>query len=855
MSIREKIFNYFIADNNLKVLFVFDPWKLLRSDIEDDATPWPEDYIYKVFEGDWFSTKVRLATDWKDKRVVLVFDQVEPATQKTCLQFPLMSVLEANMVFHEEDAIAFMQQRGIPVQFTSFFRNHITELLRDRFDKVLAPYYRADAFNLDYGYRGLLSVYLGSSRMLEWYQIVAQVIIISALDDTSRSATFWRRFSSSQKSKVSGADVKRALEEQLSILTAGTTFNLLSVNPMQKVVESMKYNAITQQLAVSEADPYKQLKIHNSVRLQHLNSLLMSITENTRLNETFIPAFTKLGKNIREEQILEIYGPEAHYTFMSEEMRIRIIGMLIKKSLYQAPEKVESKLNALQDETSLSEGFRQMCGFYLAACHYYETVNGIETIKLNTPDSYIEHYTSRFYLLDMYYRQAVSVYAGMNVDSKTEMVDKIKAKLDIDYASLTNDINMEWVHCIKERGTGFETITTVERQPDIYKRHIGQPRYKTVVIVSDALRYDLAKELVDRLTGKKHVAELSAALAMLPTETKYCKPSLLPHKKLVCTGTDMKVDGEILASTSQRTTHLSAYNEDGVCVNYDDFMKMDKKGKREVLKSKLVYIFHNTLDERCHGCNLVGFASACRDTLDELERLIPFIHDVGNVTEVYVTADHGFLYNDISFEEKDKKPVAEETLEKKTRYFISRNDYEDFGIAKFPLQAVSAMKGDYYVGVPVGTNRLAKEGGDYQFAHGGASLEELVIPVIHSKYKEFNEKGKVSVSLLEPTLKIVSSRLKAHLVQGESVSMSMQELTVVCAVYAGSEAVSPVRTITLNSTDEELGASRIYEVDLTVTREATSKILQFKVFAKDDTLNALIVKNIINNTLIEQDDF
>lgn len=113
----------------------------------------------------------------------------------------------------------------------------------------------------------------------------------------------------------------------------------------------------------------------------------------------------------------------------------------------------------------------------------------------------------------------------------------------------------------------------------------------------------------------------------------------------------------------------------------------------------------------------------------------------------------------------------------------------------------------------------------------------------------------MSVSLLEPTLKIVSSRLKAHLVQGESVSMSMQELTVVCAVYAGSEAVSPVRTITLNSTDEELGASRIYEVDLTVTREATSKILQFKVFAKDDTLNALIVKNIINNTLIEQDDF
>ena len=408
---------------------------------------------------------------------------------------------------------------------------------------------------------------------------------------------------------------------------------------------------------------------------------------------------------------------------------------------------------------------------------------------------------------------------------------------------------------MQEVGRGFETITMVEKQPDFFKHHIGTPKVKTAVIVSDAFRYEMAAELMERLTEKKHVATLTPALAMLPTETKYCKLALLPHEELVCTGTDMLVDGKQLGSTEARTKHLQQYCDNAVCINYDALMGLEKREKREVFKHKLVYVFHNTLDEQCHGCNLKTFALTTRNTLDELLQLILFIHDYANVTEVYVTADHGFLYNDIPFEEKDKQVVLEDTLEKKTRYFLCHNEAQTFGISKFHLQAVSAMKGDYWVGVATGTNRLAKEGGDYTFAHGGASLQELVIPIFHSKYKEDNQKGKVSVSLLESTLTLASSRMKAHLVQGEAVTMKLQPLTVHCAIYVGDEAVSPVKTLTLNATDPEMGSSRIYEVDLTVTQSATSKIMQFKVFKEEDTLNPVITKNIVNNTLIEQDDF
>ena len=851
MTIKEKIFKYFAASNDLRVLFVFDALGMLRYEIDEDSTPWPEDYVYQVFAGDWFTTKIKLAHEWADKKVVLVFNQIEPTTQEACLAFPLMSALQANMVFHEEDAIAFMQQRDIPMQYADFFKRHITELLRERFNKVLSPYYHSQVFNLDCAHRGILSVYLGSHKMLEWYQIIAQLVILGAQEDTSKANAFWHKLQTDDKARAN--DIQATLTEKLKSLV-GDAFNPKSLQPMTEVVEAMKYNAITQLLAVQEADPYKRLKIQDSVRLQQLNSILTSIAENTKLHETFAKAFEQLGQHIQEEKLLEVYGPDAPYAFLSEEMCKQMVKRWVNHTIYTNPEEVQQRIVGMQEKAMLSDRFKNTLAFLQQIGSFYACINSMDTLKLNTPDQYLKQYTKAWYQLDKHYRQAVCAFADLG-DAYSDTTESLKMKMDHDYAVWANELNLEWVRCMQEVGRGFETITMVEKQPDFFKHHIGTPKVKTAVIVSDAFRYEMAAELMERLTEKKHVATLTPALAMLPTETKYCKLALLPHEELVCTGTDMLVDGKQLGSTEARTKHLQQYCDNAVCINYDALMGLEKREKREVFKHKLVYVFHNTLDEQCHGCNLKTFALTTRYTLDELLQLILFIHDYANVTEVYVTADHGFLYNDIPFEEKDKQVVSEDTLEKKTRYFLCHNEAQTFGISKFHLQAVSAMKGDYWVGVATGTNRLAKEGGDYTFAHGGASLQELVIPIFHSKYKEDNQKGKVSVSLLESTLTLASSRMKAHLVQGEAVTMKLQPLTVHCAIYVGDEAVSPVKTLTLNATDPEMGSSRIYEVDLTVTQSATSKIMQFKVFKEEDTLNPVITKNIVNNTLIEQDDF
>ena len=341
----------------------------------------------------------------------------------------------------------------------------------------------------------------------------------------------------------------------------------------------------------------------------------------------------------------------------------------------------------------------------------------------------------------------------------------------------------------------------------------------------------------------------------MPTETKFCKLSLLPHKSLELKDKEMLVDGEVLTTTDSRSAHLSKYKEGAICVSYEDVMNSDQKSARELFKRPLVYIFHDTIDNASHGQSPFEVIDACRKAINQLAVLIKRLHATWNVSNVILTADHGFIYNDMTFEEKDKHSVSVDAIiEKKTRYYLSNSTEMQLGVTTMPLDRVSGIKSDssVYVGLPIGTNRLAAPGG-YNFAHGGATLQELIIPVIHSSQKRVDKTEKVGVGLLNHNLMMVSSRVKFKLIQSEAVSMTLIERKVVCCVYDGDEEVTNKETITLNSTDSTSLDNRSFDVVLNLKKSVTSNMLQLRVYDEDDKLNPLIRETVKNNTMIEQD--
>ena len=152
----------------------------------------------------------------------------------------------------------------------------------------------------------------------------------------------------------------------------------------------------------------------------------------------------------------------------------------------------------------------------------------------------------------------------------------------------------------------------------------------------------------------------------------------------------------------------------------------------------------------------------------------------------------------------------------------------------------------------MGTNRMAAQGG-YNFAHGGATLQEMIIPVIHSVWKRKEKTEKVGVSLMNHNLSMVSSQLKFQLIQTEAVSMTVMERKVVYCIYNGDDPVTMEKELTLNSTDSENLNNRVYELSLNLNKSVSSSMLQLRVYDVEDMLNPIIKENVKNNTLIETD--
>jgi hypothetical protein len=844
--VQDRIYSYFERNPQLHVLFIFDKMNIIQTELEE-ATGWADGYLYKVFDGAWFNTKYAIENQWKDKHVVLLFPtELYPMTEEQQLKFPLLDMLKANMEYKEDDYASYMQQYGLPEKFRGFVRKNIGEMMSSRVSNILSGRVDGSSFSEDLVCRAFITNYMGEKKLLEWEQLIVKLIILDGTGDEKKRLDFWYKLGKNQ-------DASKALSGKLHKLF-GLTPNPNIPQRMKAVAESLKYNGITQLLDPVAGDPYKQYKISNSVTLDQVNKIYELGVHDRGLSEKFIQSMRILAADIKEESIISIYGIDANYYYLTEALCWPILKEIVEQKLMAAPDEVNDRMRELSLKLPIESDIQIVIRFIEQAALYYMQVRGIGTLKLNSTKEYVEKYIGEFYLVDMYYRHTLEAYHTLitkeNPLEKT--LGDAKRQLDQDYAKMSNVLNLEWLTCVQEKGKWFAEAG-LNRQEDFYTNE-SDSNVKQVVIVSDALRYEVAKELMQELAKEKHVATIGAYQALLPTETKFCKPALLPHHSLEIQGTDMAVDGMVLTTTEQRTIHLDKYREGAVCIRYEDVMNGDQTTMRELFKRPLVYIFHDTIDEASHSQSPFEVISACRKAIEQLTVLVKRLHATWNVTSVLVTADHGFLYNDMKFEEKDKHSVNDPSIEKKTRYYLTDSNDEVEGIVKFPLDKVSAIKSatPLQVAVPLGTNRLAAAGG-YNFAHGGASLQEMIIPVIKSQLKRTNKTEKVGVALMNHNLNMVSSRLKFQLIQSEAVSMTVMERKVVCCIYNGDDPVTQEKEVTLNSTDAVNLNNRVYEVTLNLSKSVSASMLQLRIYDVEDRLNPLVRETVKNNTIIEQD--
>jgi hypothetical protein len=298
---------------------------------------------------------------------------------------------------------------------------------------------------------------------------------------------------------------------------------------------------------------------------------------------------------------------------------------------------------------------------------------------------------------------------------------------------------------------------------------------------------------------------------------------LLPHETIVL-GDDgaPAISGRSTSGTRNRERILQESDPDAAAFRFEEIEgKGQEEGRALFQEHPLAYIYHDRIDatgdDRETQAEVIP---AIEKTVSEIARMIQTLNN-WNVRRVLITADHGFLYSESTIPESmiEPFPEAEGTRIRKSRSIVAGEFTEEPGYS-FPLSALSDVDSRLEVGVPRAVNRYRLRGAGKRYAHGGASLQEMIVPTLEVNKTREEVAEKVGVRLLAGDRTINTGALTAKLLQEDAVASGRQPRTVHAALYDDEDnIVSEEETITLDAQSSRLAPRR------TTSRSARSKSL------------------------------
>lgn len=387
------------------------------------------------------------------------------------------------------------------------------------------------------------------------------------------------------------------------------------------------------------------------------------------------------------------------------------------------------------------------------------------------------------------------------------------------------------------------------------------------VIVSDALRYEIAEELAEVINGEKRFnAELSSQLGVLPSYTQLGMAALLPHKSLeyqVQSGSPVVlVDGQSSAGLDNRKSILERVN--GLAVSAKELMTWSNQDGRDAVKDcQVVCIYHDTIDAICD--KQVGedrTPQVCREALGELKDLISRVINRLNASHVLVTADHGFLYQQKALDKPDKTGLAMKpngAVEAKKRYILGENLPADDHYWKGKVSDSAMANSSMEFMLPKGTQRFHFVGGA-KFVHGGAMLQEICVPVLHIKVLQKDqaaklEKQRVGVVAAGLPIKLVNNIDKVRFIQTDPVGEQFLPRQLdVYIVDSQNHVVSSRETLNFDSSSQVMD-QRTREARIKLVGSSFDRLAAYSLILEDSETKTQYQHYAVTIDLAFQDDF
>jgi uncharacterized protein (TIGR02687 family) len=423
---------------------------------------------------------------------------------------------------------------------------------------------------------------------------------------------------------------------------------------------------------------------------------------------------------------------------------------------------------------------------------------------MNSFDEGVDKYVNQWQQIDYFYRKFIT---HLNRAEHVQVLMPLVNKIEDTYLN-------GYLRVVGDRFSGFITQYPQHQKPKqrhFFKNYIQPVIDKDeniVVIISDAMRYECGLELSNILSSiNRYSTECVPMVCSLPSYTQLGMASLLPHQELEIRDQNDQVfvDGKNSAGVAARKKILQDIHPKATAITDEDFLAFNRDDGRAFVKEyNVIYIYHDEIDST--GDKLSSeerVFEAVESSFDTITRIIKQAAGF-NRTNVLITSDHGFLYQNRPTEESEfcQYSDIEKPMKMNRRFVIGKDISVNTCTQKFSSDELD-IKGENQFLFTTSINKIRVQGGGNRFVHGSASLQELVIPLISSSKKRIDDVRMVDVDVL-PMPRITTNSINVSFLQTEPISEKVQPIVLKCGFYTlTGELISSTHTVTFDSSEQD----------------------------------------------------
>jgi uncharacterized protein (TIGR02687 family) len=474
--------------------------------------------------------------------------------------------------------------------------------------------------------------------------------------------------------------------------------------------------------------------------------------------------------------------------------------------------------------------YKDFENLYEAIDYAAQFISALNEVSLNIDSMAdgIRSYSNVWFKLDQLYRKFIFHVQKSGQPSLLErLVDQIENLYSNNFLLKVNDNWQQLVDTVEK----WEAAP-IKSQKSFFVNSV-QPFLKkdnkVCVIISDALRYEIGEELLSLIRQEdRYEAKVEPLLSMLPSYTQLGMAALLPNDKILIAENDtgtVSIDGLSTQGVANRAKILGQLcSKKATAVRADELLKLNRDDCRAIIReNEVVYVYHNRIDSTGDKRDSEERVfEAVEETLDELIKLIKKL-TAANVNNMLITADHGFIYQNRTIDESDFSGVeakGDNVLFRDRRFVLGNGLVDQPSLRKFSAKNIG-LEGGLEIQIPKSINRLRLKGSGSRYVHGGASLQEVVIPIIHVNKKRQSDIASVDVDILRGTSSVITSgQLAVAFYQTQPVVDKVQPRLLTAGIYnQEGELISDTHKLTFDLISEN-PRERELQVRFVLTRKA-----------------------------------